>query len=465
MAKRLPKYSNDLPGFLGDLRSHCFSSQQKAADYVGVKRPTITRYENGVHLPPVGYMACLAQLLTEQQEEAEVALTQEQLVSEVNQAIRDYYPDDVPIQSWAELCAVADEYLTLNRNPPAKPNSSPPPPTTYTQRWAYNAGHVVTSVALSADGETMVVGTWGKKVIRLDRSGSVVWVAEVSNQAWRTAIDAEGEYIVAGTGSTRPWDLGGRGLYCFRQDGSVNWQVDLKASVWGLAIAGDGSTIAVGTSSKQLILFDNQGHQLCQQAVPGLGPYAIVWSTALSSDGQVVAAGAADKHLRLLNRNGVLLGQHRLRGDVFSVAVSADGDIIAAGDSAGYIYLFHRDQGLLWEEALSDKIWAVALNSQGTHLFVGAGEQEAHVRAYHQAGHLLWRRYVKGDVSCLAASKQGGLVAVGTATGQLYLFDGAGDIRYRSDAKQKIRDIAISPTGDWVLAGAKDGFVYGISRD
>lgn len=53
----LPTYKDNLADFLGDLRQAVFSSQVKAARYFGLHSATISRYEQGQILPPVGYAA------------------------------------------------------------------------------------------------------------------------------------------------------------------------------------------------------------------------------------------------------------------------------------------------------------------------------------------------------------------------------------------------------------------------
>src|SRR5688572_22770562 len=111
-----PKYQEDLPKFISQLRSRLFKSQEKAATYFGVTRPTITRYETGYNKPPLGYLACLAQLLADRQEEAEVATYRKALLSEVNRAIRQEYEYEAPFEDWRELCQVADEYLAKKQS-------------------------------------------------------------------------------------------------------------------------------------------------------------------------------------------------------------------------------------------------------------------------------------------------------------------------------------------------------------
>lgn len=110
----VPGYSGDLAGFAGMLRKRIFSSQAKAAAYFGLNRTTVVRYENEALTPPLGYLAALAQLAVNEQKPADVATCQQQLLQHINQAVRYDYRDE-PFESWAELCAVADDYLSQQR--------------------------------------------------------------------------------------------------------------------------------------------------------------------------------------------------------------------------------------------------------------------------------------------------------------------------------------------------------------
>lgn len=334
-------------------------------------------------------------------------------------------------------------------------------PEPFVQHWQSKAAGGITSVAISPDGRQIVAGSLAKVVYCLDETGKEQWQAPVSNQAWRIGLSDDGETVVVGTGSTRFWDMRGRGLFCFNRDGSVRWQQDLAASVWGLALSADGRTVAVGTSEKQLLVFDGQGHQLWQQDVRGIGWYAWVWSTAVSAAGELIVAGAADKRMRLLERSGKLLTEFQARGDVFAVGVAADGTVVAAGDNKGYLYLLDEHGRLLWEEQLSDTIWQAQPNADGSRLLVGAGEKEAHIRVYDKHGRLLWRRFVGGSVGCLDISANGRRIAVGTRKGDIYVFDDAGEIYHTAQAQTNVRDVALSYSGEMIVAGSEDGFVYG----
>lgn len=364
-----------------------------------------------------------------------------------------------------DLAAIAEEVDAI-----VKVGASPSPPlisvgthktNVSIQPWRYQAGSGVAAVAISADGETVMAGTLGKTVLCLDGAGRPRWQTKVGNQAWRVELSAEGQTAVVGTGSTRPWDMSGRGLYSFAADGSLRWQIELKASVWGLALATDGQTVAVGTSGKQLLLFDGRGNPLWKENIPGLGWSGWVFGTALSSKGELVAAASGDKQVRLLDRTGHLLAAHRTGGDVYIVTVSADGQWVATGDTQGYVYWLDHQGRLLWQERLSDKIWAVVLSANGERLLVEAGDKEKHLHVYDRGGRLLWRRHVEGRINSLALSANGQHIVSGTRDGGIHIFDEAGEILYKTQADKLIREVAISATGEHVVAGSEDGFVYG----
>jgi WD40 repeat protein len=355
--------------------------------------------------------------------------------------------------------ALIHDYLKQN----AESVPSPPFANYSIQSWQHKTKGGITSVAASADGEKVVAATLAKTVLGLNKYGQIRWEAPVGNQAWRVGMSANGNQIVVGTGSTRFWDMSERGLYCFTENGLLHWHKDLRASIWGLSFSIDGSTIAAGTSTKKVLVLDDQGNELWQHEVPGIGWYAWVWATALSADGRIVAAGAADSRVRLFNRTGQLFAEYQTRGDVFTVSVSVDGRVAAAADKKGYVYLLDNQGYLLWENLLDEYIWQIKLSDDGNYLLIGAGRKKHHIYFYNRGGGLVWQRFVGGNASCLDLSAGGQLVAVGTYEGGIHIFDGVGNVLHKAQARKKIRDIAISANGTIVLAGSEDKTVYGFN--
>jgi outer membrane protein assembly factor BamB len=332
------------------------------------------------------------------------------------------------------------------------------------QSWQHYVGDEVASVSISHDGQIVVAGSLSKTVLHLNQSGQLKWQRKVGNQAWRVALSADGETSVVGTGSTRPWDRRGRGLFCFAKDGTLLWQKNLEASVWGFSISADGNTIAVGTDNKQLLLFDRQGKPLWHRQVPAIWWHGWVWSTALSADGQLVITGGADKGIRILDRRGTLRAEHQAEGEVFAVSASADGTMSAAGDNEGMIYLFNQHGNLLWQKNMGEKVWQVKLRDDGQQLFVGTAQKQGHLTLYDQRGEAVWQRFIESGVSCLDITPDGQRIAVGANNGAIYLFDEQGNALHQAQAQKKIRDIAISASQETIIAGSEDGLIYGLRR-
>lgn len=114
MSRSLPQYRDDLAGFAGILRNYLGLSQRKIAAQFHLNHSTIARYEGeSIHLP-IGYLACLVRLALQKHQGTKKQHSdtdQQFLLREINRAIKYHYLDEPSIDSWDELCTVADEYL------------------------------------------------------------------------------------------------------------------------------------------------------------------------------------------------------------------------------------------------------------------------------------------------------------------------------------------------------------------
>ncbi len=118
-----------LATFAGDLRTWVFSSQAEAARHFGVTHTTVSRYENGRLTPPVGYLASLTQLILARLagSESQVVAHQEQLLNEINQAVRMGYPDQPLLHTWADLLTVSASYAAHTKERRPAPGVQPLP--------------------------------------------------------------------------------------------------------------------------------------------------------------------------------------------------------------------------------------------------------------------------------------------------------------------------------------------------
>lgn len=109
----IPKYQS-LADFATELRDSVFESPLDAARYFDLHRVTVSRYENDRIVPPLGYLACLAQLLAEQngKDQQTDKPWVDALLREINQAILDNRAvyRAKRLRSWEELLQVAHNY-------------------------------------------------------------------------------------------------------------------------------------------------------------------------------------------------------------------------------------------------------------------------------------------------------------------------------------------------------------------
>ena len=108
-----PKFSDSktLSDLIGDLRSKIFVRQVDAKAYFEIDRTTIGRYENPddrMQAPP-GYVAALAILLCERENQTSNAAWQNAFLAEINRAFVSVGATE--INSWDELTALSEKYL------------------------------------------------------------------------------------------------------------------------------------------------------------------------------------------------------------------------------------------------------------------------------------------------------------------------------------------------------------------
>lgn len=238
-------------------------------------------------------------------------------------------------------------------------------------------------LALSADGQTIAVGTPGKSIDASD--GGVVymyirdaaasasdWVAssvvlspsipvDGGNFGCSVALSADGHTLVVGACGT---DTVPGAVYSFVRSGGTDWTPDIPLGV---------------------------------SQAPGYGT-----SVALSADGQIAAVGAPNGgavHIYADNgsawiEDGELSGS---TGFGYDVALSGEGDTLVVGapldDGTGAAHVFTRDDGGEWSPGLALDIAgaagrvgeSVALAADGQTLAVGASEA-GKVHVFARAG-------------------------------------------------------------------------------
>jgi chitodextrinase len=294
------------------------------------------------------------------------------------------------------------------------------------------------SVALSADGNTALIGAWGSgKAYVFTRSGST-W----TQQQELTASDGVGNgfgssvALSADGGTalvTAPYKNSFQGVaYVFTRSGST-WtqQQELTASDGAaasefgnsVALSGDGSTALIGADNKNIgtnsyqgvaYVFTRSGSTWTQQqeltASDGAAVSEFGNSVALSGDGSIALIGADNKNIGTNSFQGAVYVFTRSRSTWtqqqeltasdgaaasefgYSVALSADGNTSLIGELNGKTaYVFTRS-GSTWtqqpELTAFDGVsvdgfgCSVALSADDSTALVGASQNESIGAAY-----------------------------------------------------------------------------------
>jgi hypothetical protein len=293
------------------------------------------------------------------------------------------------------------------------------------------------SVALSADGNTAIVGGPYDNLSQTGFTGAVwvytrsrnVWTQQGSKlvgadatgdvgQGWSVAMSADGNTAIVGG----PWDNSNAGAaWVYIRNGGVWTQQGGKlvgpGSVgnaqqgWSVALSADGNTAIVGGPSDNsnagaAWVYSRNGNVWTQQGSKLVGPGAVGnayqgISVALSADGNTAIVGGPFDNSNIgamwvhTRSNGIwssegnkLVGAGAIGGAVqgISVALSADGNTAIVGGSndssnAGATWVYTRSNGI-WAPDGSKLVgtgaienaeqgYSVALSDDGTTAIVG----------------------------------------------------------------------------------------------
>ncbi|MBP2110603.1 ABC transporter permease subunit [Paenibacillus silagei] len=270
--------------------------------------------------------------------------------------------------------------------------------------WSSEGAEEITSIAVSADGSRVAMGSHGSKAAVFDQEGRVLFEVEAGNVVNAVDLLEDGTLLAASDD---------RHLYAYGPDGHLLWDRDFKHQVKSVSASSDGALVtAVVQRGKAVIQVDAAtGEQT------GSFPGDTILKTAeVSADGSWIAAAGADQFIFLLDKDGQPHSRFGAGGQVQSLAVTGEGDV-AVGTDTRQVELF---------------------NKEGTRI------QSLSTRDH---------------VSAVAFSKDGKLLGVADLSGFFYLFDSNGSKLWESGGGQVGRALAFSPDGTILYAGQTDGSI------
>jgi hypothetical protein len=245
--------------------------------------------------------------------------------------------------------------------------------------WVAHNGEIVTSVAMSSDGQTIVTGGWDKKIRLWDKEGKPIGepFSGQTQDVKSLAISSDGHTIVsAGSDGILVWNRQGGEPKRLPAQGMFS-SVDMTSDGQTFAVAGgvdgflmnrDGTplnhkTFGAVSGNKPTVSISGDGQTVLRFELGmvrlGGGKGEDIWKSetgseknedkdrsrgataaAVSRDGQLIVIGYQNGYIRLWNRQGKALPQAPEEGDtherrVTCLAVSADGQTIVSGGEEG----------------------------------------------------------------------------------------------------------------------------------
>jgi len=259
--------------------------------------------------------------------------------------------------------------------PPRQPQPSP----TESQPWVQAGSFqkhlgVVSCVAISPDGKTLVTGSYDQTLTlwQLSTGRVLHTLTGHGGKVYCVAIAPDGRTIASGSGdrSVRLWKLStGREL---RTCGG--WLGSHSDRVLAVAFSPNRRKLVSGSADRAIKIWrvssGKELRSLCGQA-------AAVVAAAISPDGKVLASGGLEKILRIREMNGRLIRSIRGQSKILAIAFSPDGKILAAGGFNGAIALWDWQTGeqVGTLNGHGDRISSLAFSADGNTLASGSWDR------------------------------------------------------------------------------------------
>ena len=368
-------------------------------------------------------------------------------------------------------------------------------------------GATFTSVALSADGRTVVAGTVDGWVDDWDLGQQSPVAVKIGQRhqgrVTSVAIGSDGRIAAAGIdGIVAVNDPN-------RDANSDPQPIQLNGEVFSVAFSPAGDRLAVGTSNGAIHLFDTRGPNLVAEQMKNNAHPDGVMSVAFSPDGRTLASGGADHMVRLWNTADMTtamkeFGGHTLTvtavafnangtriasvsndrtvqlwdtasgsrigdpmrghgGLVDAVTFVSDGDVVVSGGNEHTVRLWDGARGQPLSTPISNQtapVTDVAVSPDGTE--IAASRTDSDVRLWNaDTGAVVDAEPDHthiGVVTSVAFSPVERLVASAGADGVVALWrPGSQQTPIRLDADRPLTSVAFSHNGDRIAAAGLDG--------
>jgi sterol desaturase/sphingolipid hydroxylase (fatty acid hydroxylase superfamily) len=265
------------------------------------------------------------------------------------------------------------------------------------------------------------------------------------------AMTADGQTVVTGgdDGLVKVWD---------GPSGQV--KLTLKGhslQVRGVAISGDGKTIVSSSYDQTVKVWDAQTGRPRRTLE---GHNGAVLCVALSGDGKTIVSGGADMTARVWD---AVSGAERFTfkdhvGAVLSVAASFDGGrIVSASWQTPKVWDGKSGKLLKTLEGHKDLVYSVAISPGGERILSGSFDESARVWDAETGRVELTLKGHSGPVFAVAFSADGKRIITGGRDRTVRVWDAAGHPRLTLKGHtDSVTSVAVSGDGRYILSGSTD---------
>lgn len=266
----------------------------------------------------------------------------------------------------------------------------------------------VTSVSLSADGQSIFTGSADKCARLFELNNIREFSIKHDDIINAVSIRCDGQVILTGSSDkiARLSDIHGLELARFIHDESIRC----------VALADDCRTVVTGSNDYSVRVWDYYGNQLAR-----LDHEDYINALAISADGQTIVTGSRDYTARIWNRAGIELYKLTYEDCVRSVDISADGQTIVVNLWDNNSYILDGNGQLLSTLSNNSPILMSAISADGENI-VTAGLKDQTVTLWGRDGSIIARLRFDERIRSIAISGDGKTLAVALDNGLLYLY-------------------------------------------
>jgi len=324
----------------------------------------------------------------------------------------------------------------------------------------------ISNIALSSNGDYVVIGSTKGEVHLFTRTGSELWAEEFAGDQLVKIAD-DGSRIFTGSQEALYSDKGA--VRIFNQNGTL---LSKTSTGWvtGLALARNHNQLAVGTMGGGVYMFNRDGVMYSLLNDPMLTDNPIA-SVAISADGSTIAYSVYSNQNPSFIINRKKINKKISTLNVFtSIAASSNGTDIATSEgegSRGIVSSRYNNGTALWN-AKTPRVNDLKISEDGS--LVVAGCTGGSVVFFNRTGDIVWDFSTDKEVSALSINSPATNIVAGTTNGTLYLLDNEGALlwKYHDDGVmiKPVTALEISRDGSTIIVvlGKRDLLFFMTSK-